>query len=66
MRKGQRLLSVGETRELIGLLQASAAFGPPRDGLRLPDNDFWWLLPHAATAFGAFKRTITRPMVSPT
>ena len=31
-----------ETRELIGLLEASAAFGPPRDGLRLPDNDFWW------------------------
>jgi len=42
MRKGQRLLSVGETREFVGLLQASAAFGPPRDGLRLPDNDFWW------------------------
>ena len=31
-----------ETRDLMGLLQASAAFGPPRDGLRLPDNDFWW------------------------
>jgi hypothetical protein len=42
MKKGQRLLSVGETRDLIGALQASAAFGPPRDGLRLPDNDFWW------------------------
>ena len=42
MRKGQRLLSTDETRELVGLLQASAAFGPPRDGLRLPDNDFWW------------------------
>jgi hypothetical protein len=42
MRKGQRLLSVGETSELVGLLQASAAFGPPRDGMRLPDNDFWW------------------------
>jgi hypothetical protein len=40
--KGQRVLSVGDTRELLGLLQASAAFGPPRDGLRLPDNDFWW------------------------
>jgi hypothetical protein len=26
----------------MGLFQASAAFGPPRDGLRLPDNDFWW------------------------
>ena len=43
MRKGQRLLSArARPRELMGLLQASAAFGPPRDGLRLPDNDFWW------------------------
>src|SRR5216683_7619514 len=42
MRRGERLLSGAETRELVGLLQASAAFGPPRDGLRLPDNDFWW------------------------
>jgi hypothetical protein len=42
MRKGQRVLNPGDTRELVGLLQASAAFGPARDGLRLPDNDFWW------------------------
>lgn len=42
MRKGQRLLPAPETADLMGLLQASAAFGPPRDGLRLPDNDFWW------------------------
>ena len=42
MKKGERLLDVAETRELMGLLEASAAFGPPRDGLRLPDNDFWW------------------------
>jgi hypothetical protein len=42
MRKAQRLLSPADTSELMGLLQASAAFGPPRDGLRLPDNDFWW------------------------
>ncbi len=42
MRRGQRVLTVDETRELLGLLQASAAFGPPRDGLRLPDVDFWW------------------------
>lgn len=42
MKRGERLLSVDETRELVGLLEASAAFGPPRDGLRLPDNDFWW------------------------
>jgi hypothetical protein len=42
MKKGQRLLDPAETRELLGLLEASSAFGPPRDGLRLPDNDFWW------------------------
>jgi hypothetical protein len=42
MRQGQRLLNPGETRELLGLLEASAAFGPPRGGLRLPDVDFWW------------------------
>ncbi len=42
MKKGQRLLDAGQTRELMGLLAASSAFGPPRDGLRLPDNDFWW------------------------
>ncbi len=42
MRKGQRVLGVADTRELVGLLQASAAFGPPRDGMKLPDNDFWW------------------------
>jgi hypothetical protein len=42
MRRGQRLLDAAETRELMRLLQASSAFGPPRDGLRLPDNDFWW------------------------
>jgi hypothetical protein len=42
MKKGQRLLNARETRDLMAALQASAAFGPPRDGLRLPDNDFWW------------------------
>jgi hypothetical protein len=42
MKKGERLLSAAETSDLMGVLQASAAFGPPRDGLRLPDNDFWW------------------------
>jgi hypothetical protein len=42
MRRGQRLLTAAESGELMALLQASAAFGPPRDGLRLPDNDFWW------------------------
>jgi hypothetical protein len=42
MRRAERILNPEETRELLGLLQASAAFGPPRDGLRLPDVDFWW------------------------
>jgi hypothetical protein len=42
MRRGERLLNPDETRELVGLLQASAGFGPPRDGMRLPDVDFWW------------------------
>lgn len=42
MKRGQRLLNAGETRELMGLLEQSSAFGPPRDGQRLPDNDFWW------------------------
>ena len=42
MRRGQRALDAGQTSELMRLFQASAAFGPPRDGLRLPDNDFWW------------------------
>ncbi len=42
MKRGERILTVDETRDLVGLFEASAAFGPPRDGLRLPDNDFWW------------------------
>ena len=42
MRRGQRLLTAAQVGDLMGSLQASAAFGPPRDGLRLPDNDFWW------------------------
>ena len=44
MKRGERLLNVDEPRDLIGLLEASAAFGPPRDGLKLPDNDFWWTI----------------------
>jgi hypothetical protein len=55
MRKGQRLLSTDETRELAGLLQASAAFGPPRDGLRLPDNDFWWTVASCRNAVWGFQ-----------
>src|SRR4029453_10952559 len=42
MKHGERILNAGETRDLMALFQASAAFGPPRDGLRLPDVDFWW------------------------
>jgi len=42
MKGGQRLLNAAETRDLVGLLEESRAFGPPRDGMRLPDNDFWW------------------------
>ena len=42
MKRGERILTPVETRELVDLLQASAAFGPPRDGLRLADVDFWW------------------------
>ncbi|HTR84906.1 MAG TPA: hypothetical protein VMI56_10545 [Reyranella sp.] len=42
MKRGQRLLDVSQTSDLMASLQASSAFGPPRDGLRLPDNDFWW------------------------
>lgn len=42
MRRAERILTPGETAELLGLLQASAAFGPPRDGMKLPDVDFWW------------------------
>lgn len=42
MIRGERILDAGETGELVGLFEASKAFGPPRDGLRLPDNDYWW------------------------
>ena len=42
MKGGQRILTGDETRELLGLLDESRAFGPPKDGMRLPDNDFWW------------------------
>ncbi len=41
-RRAERILTPAETGDLMGLFQASAAFGPPRDGMRLPDNDFWW------------------------
>lgn len=42
MRRAERILRPEETSQLMGLLQASAAFGPPRDGMKLPDVDFWW------------------------
>jgi hypothetical protein len=41
-KRGERLLDRAQTAEVMGLLQQSAAFGPPREGMRLPDNDFWW------------------------
>ncbi len=41
-RRGERVLTRDENGGLMDLLQQSAAFGPPRNGLRLPDNDFWW------------------------
>ncbi len=41
-RRGERVLTREENSGLMDLLLQSAAFGPPRDGLRLPDNDFWW------------------------
>lgn len=44
MKGGQRILTVDETREFVGLLEQSRAFGPPPDGMRLPDNDFWWTI----------------------
>ena len=55
MKRGERLLNVDETRELVGLLEASAAFGPPRDGLRLPDNDFWWTVASCRNGIWGFQ-----------
>jgi hypothetical protein len=40
--RADRILTVAETHGLMSALEASAAFGPPHDGMRLPDNDFWW------------------------
>jgi hypothetical protein len=55
MKRGERILTVDETRELLGLLEASAAFGPPRDGLRLPDNDFWWTVASCRNGIWGFQ-----------
>jgi len=55
MRRARRLLSPAETGELMGLLQGSAAFGPPRDGLRLPDNDFWWTVASCRSGVWGFQ-----------
>lgn len=44
MKRGERILTPAETAELMALFQASTAFGPPPDGLRLPDVDFWWTI----------------------
>jgi hypothetical protein len=55
MKHGQRLLDAAEARQLMGLLQASAAFGPPHDGLRLPDNDFWWTVASCRNGLWGFQ-----------
>ncbi len=55
MKRGERILSIDETRELIGLLEASAAFGPPPDGLKLPDNDFWWTVASCRNGIWGFQ-----------
>lgn len=55
MKHGERILSAGETRDLMALFQASAAFGPPRDGLRLPDVDFWWTVASCRDGGWAFQ-----------
>jgi hypothetical protein len=39
---GQRVLAQEDTSQLLALMQQANAFGPPRAGQRLPDNDFWW------------------------
>jgi hypothetical protein len=55
MKHGERILNVAETRDLLGLFQASAAFGPPRDGMRLPDVDFWWTVASCRDGVWAFQ-----------
>jgi hypothetical protein len=55
MKHGERILNVAETRDLLGLFQASAAFGPPRDGMRLPDVDFWWTVASCRDGAWAFQ-----------
>src|SRR5579883_1130042 len=55
MRKGQRLLDAAQTADLVAALQASSAFGPPRDGLRLPDNDFWWTVSSCRNGIWGFQ-----------
>lgn len=55
MKHGERLLNADETRELVGLLEASTAFGPPRDGLRLPYNDFWWTVASCRNGIWGFQ-----------
>jgi hypothetical protein len=66
MKRGERILNAGETRDLLALLQESAAFGPPRDGQRLPDVDFWWTVASCRNGCGASRPTTIRPTASPT
>jgi hypothetical protein len=53
--KADRILNAAETRDFMGALEASAAFGPPRDGLRLPDNDFWWTVASCRNGIWGFQ-----------
>jgi hypothetical protein len=53
--KTDRILTVAETSGLMASLQASSAFGPPRDGLRLPDNDFWWTVASCRNGIWGFQ-----------
>jgi len=61
MRRGERILRADETRQLVALLQASAAFGPPANGLRLPDVDSRWPVASCQDGVWGFQRTTIRP-----
>jgi hypothetical protein len=65
MRRGERILRPDEVRELVALLQASAAFGPTRDGLRLPDVDFWWTVASCRDGVWGFQAIKRHPELTP-
>ena len=66
MKRGERILTPAETSELMALLQQSAAFGPPRDGMRLPDVDFWWTVASCRDGAWGFQAITIRATASPT